>query len=335
VTSINPVGTTYNQYQPIYNPNVNTTGYNASPYTGDSYSTGYAQGAMTTSGPANGMVGLAGGLSSATSSIGSIFGALLDTVAGILNTVANIVVNIVEGVLGLFGIGKKNPAQQGAGSGTESGMSSLGGTTASTTNQVSGATITPAGTQIPSPPPGTDVNTAYSIVAGDTQIQQVKDPNEGIVIINIHAQKAKDYRDKVEQFSKEAEKEARSALYLAQSISKSAPDQNKVVEMNQHKSKAMDLLKTAQEYTKAVYDESLYTQAANDILNSKFNGALGTQGSQAVNTAWSNWIGGHNEKEFLIMNKTVKAAPDVFMQSMNAVNTSLGEATQILNSMAS
>jgi len=331
VTSVNPVGSQYTQqYQPTtYNPNMNTTGYNASPYTGDRYSAGYVQGANTMAGPANGMSGLAGGLSSVTSSMGGIFGAILDTIAGILNTVVNIVVNLVEGVLGLFGIGKKDKAQQGGA--MQDGMPN----NIPNTNSQVGATITPAGTQVPSPPPGTDVSTAYSIVAGDAQIQQVKDPNEGIVIINIHAQKAKDYRDKVEQFSKEAEKEARQALYLCQSISKSTtPDQAKVVEMNQHKSKAMELLNTAQEYTKAVYDESLYAQAANDIINSKFGGALGNKGTEAVSKAWQNWMGGYTEREYLIMTKDVKAAPDVFMQSMNAVNTSLGQATQILNSMS-
>ena len=89
----------------------------------------------------------------------------------------------------------------------------------------------------------------------------------------------------------------------------------------------------AQEYTKAVYVESLYAQAANDILGAKFGPAVTNTGTPQVEGAWKNWIGGTTEKKFLVFNETIKPAPEVFMQSMNAVNANIGRATQAISMM--
>lgn len=334
MTTVNPYGSSpYQQYptqayapQQAYAPT--TQGYSPDGYQQSPYTTGYMSGANAVAGPAMGIGGMAGGISSLTSTVGGIFGAILDIVAGILNTIVNIVVSLVEGVLGLFGIGKKDKNQDMPGGMPMAGdMSSM----PLPNNQGMGVS-TPAGTPVPPPPPGTDIQAAYNIVQGD--VQNIRDPNQGIQLIDIHAMKARDYRDKAEQFAKEAEKESREAAYIAEDIQKRGADPTKLAKLQQHKSKAVELLKTAQEYTKAVYDEALYAQAANDILNAKFQGGLGNNGNQKVTEAWKNWIGGSVEKKYLIFTNNVKAAPEVFMQAMNAVNANIGRATQVLNALA-
>lgn len=333
MTTVNNVGgVTPAYYQPqANNPQTATTAYTGAQtaYAGDAYraspyTTGYAQGVGAVGSTAVGMTGLANGVGSMTSSMGNIFTTIIDLIANILNTIANLIGKLISGVMGLFGAGKKdkNEGIQGAG-----GMQAAGGTMPLPNNQGMGVT-TPAGTPVPPPPPGTDINQAYGIVDGD--LKGVQDPNQGIQIINIHAQKARDYRDKAEQFAKEAEKESRNALYAAQNLQKNPTDSNSLAKLQSSKSKAMELLKTAQEYTKAVYDESLYVQASVDILNSKFQGALGQNGAQMSQETWKNWIGGTTEKQFIFFNKDVKAAPETFMLSMNAVNANIGQATQII-----
>lgn len=331
MTNINPYGPAQYQqypqyggyqqpgtgYQPVTGAGYYGDGYQASPY-----ATGYGQGVNAVGGTAMGMNSMSSGISSMTSSIGGIFGTIIDLIAGILNTIVNIVVNIIEGILGLFGIGKKD---NGGGQ-----VMQNQGAMPLPNNQGMGVT-SPLGTPVPPPPPGTDINAAYNVVAGDLKNT---DPNQGIQIINIHAMKTKDYRDKAEQFAKEAEKESRAAAYAAEELQKSTANQAaKLAEVQSHKSKAMDLLKTAQEYTKAVYDEALYAQAANDIINSNTRGALGNKGTQMVTEAWKNWIGGTTERKFLFFTENKKPAPEVFMTSLNAVNANIGRATQILNAM--
>lgn len=299
-------------------------GYQASPY-----STGYYQGVSAVGGPAAGVSGLATGVSSMASSVGGIFGTIFDLIAGILNTIVNIVVSLVKGVLGLFGIGKKDSDSTQM---TAGGQPISQGPSMPLPNNQGMGVQTPAGTPVPPPPPGTDINAAYNVVAGD--VGNVPDPNQGIQIVNIHAMKARDYRDKAEQFAKEAEKEARQAAYSAEELQKStnaATQAQKLAEVQSHKSKAMELLKTAQEYTKAVYDEALYAQAANDILNAKFQGAMANKSAPQVAEAWKNWIGGTVERKFIFFKETIKPAPEVFMASLNAVNANIGRATQVLN----
>lgn len=319
--------TNYAPQQPQQTAGVTTTaapyatdGYKASPYT-----QGYSQGVGTASGVAAGMTGLTSGIGSMTSSVGGIFNTIINLITSILNTVANLVGSLVEGALGLFGVGKKNKS---GGAGEMGGMEQA---MPLPNNQGMGI-ASPAGTPVPPPPPGTDVNAAYNVVDGD--LRGVQDPNQGIQIISLHTQKARDYRDKAEQFSKEAEKESRAAAYAAEQLQKNPGNTAKMAEVQSHKSKAMDLLKTAQEYTKAVYDESLYAQAANDILGARFQGAMGSQGNELVGAAWKNWIGGTVEKKFFVFSETIKPAPELFMQSMNVVNANIGRATQALSSIS-
>lgn len=335
MTTINNVGTTqYTQPYTGYAPQqpstayagAQTAGYAADGYQASPYATGYNQGVGATAGAANTMVGLSSGVGSMANSLGGIFGTIINLITNILNTIANMVGKLIEGALGLFGIGKKDKAQ-GAGDAGAMNMNTM----PLPGNQGMGV-ATPAGTPVPPPPPGTDINAAYNVVAGD--LGGIQDPNQGIQIINIHAQKARDYRDKAEQFAKEAEKESREAAYAAEALQKNPSNSAKLAELQSHKSKAMDLLKTAQEYTKAVYDEALYAQAANDVLGSKFGPAVTNTGTPQVTDAWKNWIGGTTEKKFLIFNSTVKAAPETFMQSMNAVNANIGRATQVIAQMS-
>lgn len=295
--------------------------YRADGYKASSYSTGYAQGVGTTA-PAMGVGGLANGVGSMANSIGGIFGTVINLITNILNTIVNLVMKAVDGILGLFGVGKKDKVAEAGGVNPSVPLSG---------NQGQGIS-TPAGTAVPPPPPGTDVNQAYSIV--DADLKTVADPNQGVQIVNIHAQKARDYRDKSEQFAKEAEKESREALYSAEQLKSNPTDQKLLGQLQSHKSKAMDLLKASQEYTKAVYDECLYAQAANDVLNAKFQGAMAGKGNSMVTDSWKNWIGGTTEKSFIFFSKDIKSAPEVFMTSMNSVNANLGRATQILTSMS-
>lgn len=316
ITGVNPYGT--------------TDGYTASPY-----STGYMQGVNTVGGTAMGISSMATGLSSMTNSIGGILGTICNLVASIINSVINLVVGLVKGVLGLFGIGKDKGNQNNIPQNMYNPNMQMNNMTVHNPNNAQGVR-TPAGSNVPPPPPGTDLNMAYNVVAGD--VANVRDPNQGIQIVDIHALKAKDYREKAEQFAKEAEKEAREAAYAAEElqrrIAQRSGDINSLVaKIQQHKSKAMDLLKTSQEYTKAVYDEVLYAQAANDILSQKFGPSFGNSGSQKVAEAWKNWIGGYEERKFLIFKEKVKPAPEVFMTSLNAVNANIGRATQVLQSL--
>lgn len=314
------------------NPYGVSDGYKASPY-----STGYMQGASAVSGPAMGVSSMANGLSSMTSTMGGILGTICNLVASIVNTVINLVVGLVKGVLGIFGIGKnKNKQQQNMQQMNPNMNPAMNNMTNTNINQQQGVK-TPTGTNVPPPPPGTDVNMAYNVVAGD--LANVSNPNQGVQIVDIHALKAKDYREKAEQFAKEAEKESREAAYAAEELQKrmaqkSGDINSLVAKIQQHKSKAMDLLKTSQEYTKAVYDEVLYAQAANDILSQKFGPSVGTAGSKKVEDAWKNWVGGYEERKFLIFKDKVKPAPEVFMNSLNAVNANIGRATQVLQNLA-
>lgn len=310
------------------NPYGATDGYTASPY-----STGYMQGANAVGGTAMGVSSMATGLSSMTNSLGGILGTICNLIASIVNTVINLVVGLVKGVLGLFGIGKDKGNQNNVSPNMQNQNMQNNMTVHNPNAQ---GVRTPAGSNVPPPPPGTDVNTAYNVVAGD--VANVRDPNQGIQIVDIHSLKAKDYRKKAEDFAKEAEKESREAAYAAEELQKriaqrSGDVNSLVTKIQQHKSKAMELLKTSQEYTKAVYDEVLYAQAANDILTQKFGPAVGTAGSQKVTEAWKNWVGGYEEKKFLIFKETVKPAPEVFMASLNAVNANIGRATQVLQSL--
>jgi len=342
VTSVGSTG--YNPYQyqnynmpsnqgygtPGVNPYGATDGYTASPY-----ATGYMQGENAVAGPAMGVSSMATGLSSMTNSIGGILGTICNLIASIINSVINLVVGLVKGVLGLFGIGKNKGNQNNMPMQMNPNMQ-MNNMTMHNPNANAQGVRTPAGSNVPPPPPGTDINTAYNIVAGD--VANVRDPNQGIQIVDIHALKAKDYREKAEQFAKEAEKESREAAYAAEElqrrIAQRSGDINSLVaKIQQHKSKAMDLLKTSQEYTKAVYDEVLYAQAANDILSQRFGPAVGTAGSQKVSDAWKNWVGGYEERKFLIFKDKVKPAPEVFMTALNSVNANIGRATQVLQSL--
>ncbi|GIW22663.1 MAG: hypothetical protein KatS3mg068_1670 [Candidatus Sericytochromatia bacterium] len=324
-----------NQYNQGYattgvNPYGTTDGYMASPY-----ATGYMQGANAIAGPAMGISSMVTGISSMTNSIGGILGTICNLVASIINSVIDLVVGLVKGVLGLFGIGKDKGNQNMPMNMQMNPNMQMNNMTMPNHNYQ--GIRTPAGSNVPPPPPGTDINVAYNIVAGD--LANVRDPNQGIQIVDIHALKAKDYREKAEQFAKEAEKEAREAAYAAEElqrrIAQRTGDINTLVaKIQQHKSKAMELLKTSQEYTKAVYDEALYAQAANDILSQRFGPAFGTTGAQKVFDAWKNWIGGYEERKFLIFKDKVKPAPEVFMNALNAVNANIGRATQVLQSLA-
>lgn len=336
MTTVNNVGQVtpaYYQPQAYTSPAATNTGVATTAYAGDAYraspyTTGYAQGVGAVGPTAVGVGGLANGVGSMTSSMGNIFTTIIDLVANILNTIANLIGKLISGIMGLFGAGKKDKNEGIQGANGAGGMQAANVPLAN--NQGMGV-MSPAGTPVPPPPPGTDVNQAYSIVEGD--LKGIQDPNQGLQLINIHSQKARDYRDKAEQFAKEAEKESRNALYAAQSLQKNPSDNNALAKLQSSKSKAMELLKTAQEYTKAVYDESLYVQASSDILNAKFQGAAG-QAAQISQDTWKNWIGGTSEKQFVFFNKEIKAAPETFMLSMNAVNANIGQATQIIASIA-
>jgi hypothetical protein len=293
-----------------------TNSFSGDAYRNSVYSSGYSQGAMAVAPIASTITGLGNGVVTMSSNLGGIFGTILDLMVSILNTIANLISKLVSGVMGLFGAGKKDKnegiqANQGNNPNQAMNMNAMNNSQAT--------------------PSGTDINQAYSVVDGD--LKGVQNPNQGLQIMNLHANKAKDYRDKAEQLGKEAEKESRVALAAAQTLQKNPTDSNALAKLQSSKTRAMDLIKVAQEYTKAVYDESLYVQVANDILNNKFQGAMGQNGAKLVQDSAKNWSGGATEKQFVFFNKNLKSAPEALQMSMNAVNANIGQATQILSSI--
>lgn len=281
------------------------------------YQTGYVQGAAAS-------YGASSAISSAATGIGSIFTSLTSIIAKILNTIVSLVVKVFKGILGIFGIGKDKPQQPqmpqqpGAGQpmpGTQPQMPS---------------------SNIPAPPPGTDIHQARQVVAGD--LQQVQDPGTAFRHIDLHAKKALDNRRQAEEHSRHAETLAQEAAVLAQRIEQSQgrmpPQQlnQTLSELEMKKSQALETLKKAEEYTKATYDEALYAQLAMEELLPRFPQvpALGQDANRSVQEAWKAWTTGVEESQYLFFSKKMPAAPEVFTRSVGTVTAYLNQVDQIL-----
>ena len=324
----------YNPYQygyppqqyPPYNPVA--PGY-GTPYTPDAYqmpgayNQGYVQGATATS-------GMSSGISSIANSFGGIFNTVTSVIASVLNTIVTVIVNIFKGIFNFFknllGFGNKPQQQQtGSAQGPQAPypMMQQGQNTAG----------------VPTPPPGTDLKTAFDIVSGD--VGNINNPNQGIQVVSLHAQKSRDNRNAAEQAASQAKKDAEAAAALADELSRKraglqpAELQKMLNDIEYKKTKSMESLKMAEELTKAVYDEALYAKMANDILfapTGKFP-QYGNSTAQAVADGWSNWTSGYNEKKWLFFNNRIAPAPEVFMEAVNAVNGQLSRANYILGSI--
>lgn len=316
-------GTQYSYGPPTtpYNP-YNPGNYNY-PYPSDiyrptgPYQTGYVQGVQAASGASNGITTL-------SNSIGNIFDTICSVIANILNTIVNIIAKIITGILGFFGIGKKEDNSQANGPIINPPMMTpINGVGAPVSN-------------FPPPPPGTDLNTATQIVQGD--LANVRDPNQGIQIVSLHAKKSNDNREYAEEAAKAARKAAaladEKARELLAKAGKLTPQemQRLISEIEFNKSKALQELKRAEDYTKATYDEALYAQIANDILTQRFPQIAGIN-RQAITEAWGNWVGGRQEKTWLFFNKAVIPAPQVFTNAVNLVNGYLSRIDQSLTAL--
>ncbi|PIQ25180.1 hypothetical protein COW36_23005 [bacterium (Candidatus Blackallbacteria) CG17_big_fil_post_rev_8_21_14_2_50_48_46] len=281
------------------------------------YQTGYVQGASAA-------YGASSSISSAASGIGNIFTSLTSIIAKILNTIVSLVVKVIKGILGFFGIGKDKQKQQQP----QQGQPPMPG----------GAQpgMMPPGGSMPQAPPGTDINQARQVVAGD--LQQVQDPGTAFRHIDLHAKKALDNRRQAEEEARHAESLAQEASVLAQRIEQSQgrmpPQQlnQTLSELESKKSQALESLKRAEEYTKATYDEALYANLAMDELLPRFPQvpALAQDANRTVQDAWKAWTTGVEESQYLFFTKKLPAAPEVFTRSVGTVTAYLNQVDQIL-----
>lgn len=280
------------------------------------YQTGYVQGATAAYGASN-------SIGSAATGMASIFTSLTSIIAKVINAIVSIVVNIIKGILGIFGIGKKKeqqpqqpPPQQMPGGAMPNGPGGPG--------------------NIPQAPPGTDVNAARQVVAGD--LAHVQDPSTAFRHIDLHAKKALDNRKNAEESSRHAEALAQEAAVLAQRIEQSGgrmhPTQlnQTLSELEMKKTSAMEELKRAEEYTKATYDEGLYAQLAMEELLPRFPNvpALAQDSYRAVDEGWKAWTTGVEETQYLFMKKRLPPAPEVFTRAVGTVNAFMNQVDQIL-----
>lgn len=286
-------------------------GYSGMPYASDVYKTspymsGYV-GGVTMVGPiANNITGMA----TSITTVSNIFVTVIDLMASILNTIVNLIAKMISGVMGLFG-GKKEDKPQGVNA-------------MQTANRPMNQpmVMSPKNTPVPTPPATTNLNQAYDFVQQD--LKNVKDPNQFIQIINTHMQKANDYKNRAEQLSLEAEKESKNTLIASQMLQKNPNDRNALNMLQNSKTKAMNLIKTAEQFTNAVYDEALYVQAALDTNGNKFKNVVGANYSRITQDAWKNWLGSGNDNMMLAQK---------LANSMNNVNNNIAQATKILSSL--
>lgn len=176
-------------------------------------------------------------------------------------------------------------------------------------------------------------NTSQISMAVQRDLNTVQNPNQGLQLMNNHYKKAKEYRDKAEELEKELEKQSKITLALAQTLQKNPNDNNTLVKLQESKSKTMNLLKTTKEYAKAVYDEAMYVQLAANMLNNKFQGAMGQNSQKIVQDTLKTWSGGATEKSFLFFNKNVMSASEISQRADSVVNANIGQSTQILSSI--
>lgn len=329
MTYIQPNANPYGPYPPNYgppgaNPYVpqGAAPYGAPGYANDVYrptgpaQTGYVQGASAA-------YGASSAISSSATGMANIFTSLTSIIAKVLNSLVSVIVNIFKTILGVFGIGKKKeqqPPQQQPG--------------------MPGAPGSPMPGQqmgnIPQAPPGTDVNQARQVVAGD--LQSVQDPSTAFRHIDLHAKKALDNRKNAEEASRHAETLAQEAATLAQRIEQSNgqmhPTQlnQTLSELEMKKTQAMEYLKRAEEFTKATYDEALYAHLAMETLLPRFPQvpALGQDAARTVDEGWKAWTTGVEETQYLFMKKRLPPAPEVFTRAVGTVNAYMNQVDQVL-----
>ena len=339
MSTVNPVSTSqypYNYaqnpqgYYPTQQPGYGT-GYTPDAYSGGAAGQGYVQGVYSTAGASS-------GISSMANSVGGIFNTVTSIVASVLNTVVSFVVNIFKGIFSFCG----NLLGLGGDKQTQSVNSTQGAVGPNATSlgpiQQNGQLQPGQAGQIPTPPPGTDTNTAFQIVSGD--LSNVTNPNQGIQIVTLHAQKAKDNRVAAEKAAKEAQEAAQDASKLANELQQKRGNayevQKTLNEIEIKKSKSLESLKMAEELTKAVYDEALYAQMANDIMFSPQGGKFPQYGqatAATVKDGWNNWVNGTDEKKWLFFNKHNPPVTESFMQAVQVVNGEMNRVNYILGSI--
>lgn len=284
------------------------------------YQTGYVQGASAA-------YGASSSVSTAATGMANIFTSLTSIIAKILNTIVSLVVKGFKAILGVFGIGKKKeqPAQNMPGGQVPGG-------------QTPGMNRPNApGGNMPTAPPGTDVNKAREVVRGD--LQHVQDPGTAFRHIDLHAKKALDNRKYAEESARKAEALAQEASALAQQLQNSggrmAPQElNQILsQLEIKKTGAMEELKRAEEFTKATYDESLYAQLAMEELVPRFPQVpqLAQDAQTSVADSWKAWTTGVDETQYLFMKKHLPSAPEVFTRAVGTVNAHLNQVDQTLS----
>lgn len=288
----------------------------AVPMGNDAYTQGYQQGANAVSPYAGQMNSAAGGISTATTGIFSIFTTLFSTIGNLLSTVVNLFSGLFGGAGGLFGggAGQQAPGMYGPSAYYLQGV--------------------PAA---PPPQPGgqpLDMNRALQVVMYKTG--QVRSPQEAYKILKDHHQLAENYWIEAMKLCDQAEKKAQEALKMAQKVGGGlTPSQAAAssADVRRAREEAVTLMKRAEEYTQAVYNEALFTHLAYNVLVGPYgrfpNAGVGTM-QKEVQQAWALWMGGAkpdlwDRVKLFFKGVDYGPAPQMYMQAYQKVDAILAQ----------
>lgn len=251
----------------------------AVPMTNDAYNQGYTQGTNMASPYANQMNTAATGISGATSGIFSIFTSLFSAISSLLGSIINMVTGLFGGAGGLFG---------GGGTGQQ-----MPGTYGPNSYFLQGI---PAAA--PGRPDGQPFNMNQALNVTWYKVGQVRSPQEAAQVLQQHAKMAEDNWINALKLCDQAREKSQQALKIAQKMQGVTSQTQRDAlrgELNGARQEVISLMKRAEEYTLAVYDEALFTHLAFNMLVGPYgrfpNAGMGGM-QKIVQETWGMWLGG-------------------------------------------